>query len=148
MYLADPDPVRTAVRKFIYERQRDRTNLDDAIQGVDLRTLSPRSLSWLANTYTMAGAADESDRIFKLAIQQYSGDFMLNFDYAYALANTNRWQEAIRIYHRCLAIRPDVPGIWKNLSVALEEVGEEEAAREAEQRFEELSFEQASEPTT
>ena len=55
IYVADDEPVRTAIRRFIYEQKRDRKYIDDAIEGVDLKSLSARTLSWLASVYAAAG---------------------------------------------------------------------------------------------
>ena len=138
IYVADTEPVRTAIRRFIYEQKRDRQFIDEAIEGVDLKTLSARTLSWLASVYAVAGAEDEMERIFEVALQVHHDDLMLNHDYATMLTRAGRWNEATRIYHRCLTIRPDVAAIWKSLSVALEKNGESENAKVAMLRSQEL----------
>ncbi len=132
IYAADSDPVRTGYRRLIYAGVQPTQEQVDAItQGVDLTTLSPRTLSWLSSTYAFAGAHKQADRIIRDALRRHPSDIMLNFDYGYGLAVQGRWQEAIRMYSRALAIRPDVAGIWHIMGLALEEVDELENAREA-----------------
>ena len=65
---------------------------------------------------------------------KYPSDLMLTFDYALMLASLQRWQEATRMYHRCLALRDDVPGLWISLATALDELGETESADRARQK--------------
>ena len=36
MYAADPDPLRTGIRRFIYERRNDREYLDHLVEEVQL----------------------------------------------------------------------------------------------------------------
>lgn len=139
MYAADPDPVRTGIRRLIYSaRPFDRGQVDVLVDGVDLSTLSPRTLSWLAGVYGMAGAADELDRIFALTLRLHPGDVMVNFDYAYLLDGQGRWQEAVRMYMRALALRPETAGIWQTMGLALVKLEEFENARQALERACEL----------
>ena len=143
MYLADNHPVRTAVRRFIYEQKTDGALLDEAVAGVDLAEMTPRGLAWLAGAYFTAGEPDKCDEVFEIAVREYPSDLMLNFDIAFTLYYMGRWQKSIRYYHRCLALRPDVPGLWKSLSLALEKADEKEAARAAMERSKELSVAQS-----
>jgi len=132
IYVADNDPIRTGIRKFIYTPKRNRTMLDDLIVTTDLSTLSARTLAWLGNGFVMVGAIEESDRIFRAALTTYPDDLMLNHDYGYILSHQQRWDESARMYHRCLTIRGDVPGIWENLSTSLRNLGEIKGAEWAE----------------
>ncbi|MEM7557761.1 MAG: hypothetical protein AAF394_01435, partial [Planctomycetota bacterium] len=138
MYAADPNPLRTAIRKEIYTRSLNAKNLDAAVAEADLSEQSPRCLSWLATTYIACGAPEKCDEVFRLALETHPQDVMLNYDYAMSLSSQNRNQEAIRIYHRCVALRPDIGGFWGSLAELLEKEGEEEAAREARLRLEAL----------
>lgn len=131
IYTADSDPVRGGIRKFIYTPVRKRATLDRLVTDIDLKSLSARTLSWLATYYDMVQAHDESDRIFEEALMSYPRDLMLAHDYGYALCHQERYQESARMHHRCLAIRNDVPGIWMSLGMSLEKLGEDRAAQRA-----------------
>ena len=142
IYEADADPVRTGIRRFIYEGPpRTRGKLDRLVEDVDLTVLPPRTLSWLATTYGMAGANDEAERILEIALIQYPKDFMLAFDTGLFFASQQRWEEAARMYHRCIPIRDDVAGIWSSLATALDKLGDPEAAARARARAEKLTGE-------
>ncbi|MEM1450162.1 MAG: protein kinase [Planctomycetota bacterium] len=132
MYAVDDDPLRTGIRRVIYEQQRPTPEDVDALVGdTDLGALSPRALTWLATTYSIAGAHEESDRILRDAMHRHPQDVMLFFDYGRGLAARGRWNEALRMYARATAIRPDAGGIWRMTGLALAELGELENAREA-----------------
>jgi len=79
----------------------------------------PRTLAWLGNALMRANAVEAMDDLFRRALLLHPTDFMLNFDYAYALEAVERWDEAVRYYHRALTIRPKNGGIWRRLGVAL-----------------------------
>lgn len=119
MYAADPNPVRTGIRRMIYGgKPPTKEQVDELVAGVELATLTPRTLSWLASVYGMARAVESADDVYHVALENYPGDFMLNFDYAYGLTHQQRWEESIRYYMRCIAIRHDVSGIWRGLGNA------------------------------
>ncbi|MEQ1826867.1 MAG: tetratricopeptide repeat protein, partial [Pirellula sp.] len=140
MYVADPDPVRTGIRKLIYSGGTPTVDqVESVIKGASLESQSPRALSWLATVFAIANAADRSDEIFHLAVSHYPSDFMLNYDFAYALVGQRRWPEAIRYFMRCVAIRPDVAGVWRALGNAFRENGELQRSQEALQRSIQLS---------
>ena len=86
----------------------------------------------------MAGASERSDEVFRLALHEYPSDFMLNFDFAYVMAQEQRWAGAIRYFLRCTAIRPDVAGVWHALGNAFRENGELELSKQALQSSIEL----------
>ncbi len=139
IYVADDDPVRTGIRKFVYTPPRKKETLNELVKDVDLRTLPPRTLSWLATCYNMVDEFQKCDQVFETALQTYPRDLMLAFDYGYVLFHQKRYQESTRMFHRCIAIRSDVSGIWKSLSMALEKLGEDKAAQKALQRSNELA---------
>jgi serine/threonine protein kinase len=139
MYAADPDPVRTGVRRLIYAaRPFTPAQVEQVIAGVDLTSLSPRTLAWIANVFLMSGDAQRFDEVSQLGIRTHPGDLMLTHDYAYGLVAMERWQEAIRMFTRCLALRDDVAGIWQGLGMAHVEVEEFASARDALERACEL----------
>ncbi len=142
---SDDDPVRTGIRKAHYAGRRPTVaELDAIVADVDLATLTPRTLSWLATTYAMTTEPQRAEELFRTALRFHPDDFMLNFDYAYGLAWRQRWQEAIRYYMRCLALRPEESGIWRAMGNAMRETGELENSREALERSIELKPEHAA----
>ena len=139
IYAADKDPLRTGIRKMFYGAlPRKREQLDRLTKGVDLSKVSPRTLSWLASAYGMVGDMKSADRVVRDALRRHPSNVMLNFDYGYGLAAQNRWQEAIRMYSRAVALRPDASGIWRMMGIALDKVNEPDNAREAFERACEL----------
>ncbi|MEL7498557.1 MAG: serine/threonine-protein kinase [Planctomycetota bacterium] len=144
IYVADTDPVRTAIRKFIYQQQGDISTLQMATKDVELETLSPRTLSWLASCYAMVQDTDEAEEIYRTALRVYPQDVMLNFDFGYLLASQNRHVEATRIIHRCLVLRGNVPGFWKRLATSLTALGETQNAKRAMDEYNRLKRAQDS----
>jgi serine/threonine protein kinase len=135
IYKADNDPLRTGIRQLIYAAKPvAREQIDELIRDFDLTIVSPRTLSWLSSVYGMAGMADEADQLIRNTLRRHPSDVMLNFDYGYSLSHQKRWQEAIRMYSRALALRPDAAGIWRMMGIALQKVDEPENACEAFQR--------------
>ncbi len=129
---ADDDPVRSGIRRLIYAGKPPKIEeVDEVIAQVDLASLTPRTLSWLATVYAMAGQTKRADEIFYFAIDQHPDDFMLNFDFAYTMESQNRWPEVVRYFLRCTALRPDVSGVWRALGNAFRENQELDRAREA-----------------
>ncbi len=132
IYAADVDPLRTGIRRLIYAAKPvTRAQIDELTEGVDFESLSPRTLSWLSSVYWMARMPKEANDIIRDALRRHPSDVMLNFDRGYSLAHQQRWQEAIRMYSRAIAMRPDAAGIWQMMGIALEKVDELENAREA-----------------
>ena len=137
MYAADSDPLRTGIRQQIYGGRPDADALNQLTAAADLSQHTPRGLSWLAVAYSACKAYDRADEIFELALQRFPQDVMLNYDYALTLAQQKRHQEAIRMYCRCVALRPDIHGFWNSLATQLDKVGEPENAARARRRAEE-----------
>ncbi len=132
LYAADPDPVRTGIRRLIYERKPFTKNQVDAlVKDVKLNTLTCRTLAWFGILYVMIGEFDETDNVYSIAFRTYPKDLMLNLDYGLILGGQGRWQEAVRYYIRGTAIRSDVPGLWRNLGVALRHTNELARSRQA-----------------
>jgi tetratricopeptide (TPR) repeat protein len=139
IYSADDDPLRTGIRKLIYAAKPvSREQVDELIKDVDLTTVSPRTLTWLSAVYGMAGMAEEANQLIRDALRRHPSDVMLNFDFGYSLSHQKRWQEAIRMYSRALALRPDAAGIWRMMGIALEEIEEPDNALDAYERACEL----------
>ena len=68
-----------------------------------------------SGAHMMAGDSEQGDRVYESGLEEHPGDFMLNFDYAFALSMHERWEESIRYFMRCIAIRSDVAGVWRGL---------------------------------
>ncbi|MEO9934021.1 protein kinase domain-containing protein [Rhodopirellula bahusiensis] len=132
MCVADPDPLRIAIRKVIYATQPpSKSELEHVVEQCDLAAKCPRKLSWLAESFKMLGDRERADEIQRFALMQHPSDLMLNFDYATTLMNEEQWNQAIRYYMRCTAIRPQVPGVWTGLAEAYRRNGELGAAEDA-----------------
>lgn len=59
---------------------------------------------------------------------------MATFDYGLNLMQQQEWQQAVRIFHRCVVLRSDVGGAWQYLGDVLQELEENQAAEAARRR--------------
>ncbi len=139
LYVIDADPIRTGIRRFLYERQRNTDQLDPLVAKANLTELPPRTLAWLSNVYIASKQPQRADEIIEIGLDRYPHDLMLTFDFAYTLKSQEKWQRAVRLLHRCLALRSDVPGLWLSLAEALEKMGEADAAKKARAKAELLA---------
>lgn len=140
MCTADPNPMRTAIRKTIFKTESSsKSKLDQVASDANLKTACARKLSWLAEAYVLVGAIDEAKRIREFALAKHSDDLMLNFEYATELLEAGKSDQAVRYYMRCTAIRPEIAGVWRNLAVALRQNREAVAARQAMEKAIELA---------
>ncbi len=119
LYDADPDPYRTSIREQVYSPEPDVEALVTLATSDQFDTAMPRTLAWLGHALMRANSVEAMDDVFRRALLLHPTDFMLNFDYAYMLQAVERWEEAVRYYHRALTIRPKNAGIWRRLGVAL-----------------------------
>ncbi len=123
--LADPDPVRTTLRRMMFMFDPpDLKKLRELANSKSFDDAAPVTLSWFAMTVGMAGDNALMHELYQRALRTYPSDFMLNFDYALSLTYSKEWEKAIRYYMRCVAIRPDIGGVWRSLGIALRESGE------------------------
>ena len=77
-------------------------------------------------------ATGEAIQLLRAAQRAHPADFWINHRLAYTLDHyTNRREEAVGYYRAALAIRPSSPGVYVNLSVALEHLGRYEEAEDA-----------------
>jgi tetratricopeptide (TPR) repeat protein len=139
---ADPDPFVVGVRRMVYGPPPARPEVETLLASVDLATVRPRTLAWLAMACYRTDVALAED-IFGRALRQYPDDFMLNFDRAYSFYYVKRWDMAIRSYERCLAIRPQSAGVWRALGAALREIEDLAGSADALERSIELQPEHA-----
>ncbi len=128
LYEADPDPYRTEIRRQVYSEQADLDALRPLAASAEFESAMPRTLAWLGTCFLRAQDLDAMNDVFLRALVLHPADFMLNFDYAYHLDLSDRLEEAIRQYHRALALRPKNAGIWRRLGVALRKVGDEKGS--------------------
>ncbi|MEM0925138.1 MAG: protein kinase, partial [Planctomycetota bacterium] len=128
LYVADPDPVRTSIRKFIQQRPPAESRLASFAGDVDLDQLSPRTLSWFASCYGSIGDFQRVNEIYQRGLDLHPQDVMMTHDFALVLSFQKDYERSARMYHRCLALRPDVAGLWFSLAETLEKLGETEAA--------------------
>ncbi|MCR9201946.1 MAG: serine/threonine-protein kinase [Planctomycetaceae bacterium] len=135
MYIADNDPLRTGIRRLLYAGVRPQEDAIDAVVAdAGLTHATARTLSWLGTIYQYAGATDKCDRVLRDALDRYPTDVMLNFDYGFTLASQGRHHEAIRMYQRALAFRPDAAGLWQIMGVSMMHVEEFANAADAFRR--------------
>lgn len=135
MYIADNDPLRTGIRRLLYAGVRPQEDAIDAVVAdAGLSQATARTLSWLGTIYQYAGASEKSDRVLRDALDRYPTDVMLNFDYGFTLASQGRHHEAIRMYQRALAFRPDAAGLWQIMGVSMMQVEEFANAADAFRR--------------
>lgn len=123
--LADPDPYRNTLRRmmFMFEPP-DVSKLKALAESRPFAEVAPVTLSWLAMTVGMAGDAEAMNDYYQQALLIYPSDFMLNFDYGYALTFSKDWSRAILYFMRCVAIRPEVAGVWRSLGIVQRENGD------------------------
>lgn len=133
IYVADDDPIRTGIRKFIYTPPPNRETLEALLKDVDLTQLSARTLSWLATCFAMLGDHEQCNQILQDGLDRFPRDVMFAHDYGYMLYHQGKYQESVRMFHRCLVLRDDVPGLWISLARSLAKLEEHEAAKHAEQ---------------
>src|SRR5581483_3827867 len=79
-----------------------------------------------------AQATDEAIHLLTTAQRAHPADFWLNHRLAYTLDHfTKRHDEALGYYRAALALRPNSPGVYVNLSVVLERLGRDDEAEAA-----------------
>jgi len=139
---ADPDPLRQRVRHLVYaailQEPVDREEVKRLFESLDFERVHPRTLSWLATVYYVVGDTPAMVEVLRRITDAHPADFMLMFDAGFSCAQLQQWAPAVRYYLRCLAIRPDVGGIWRQLGVAYRHTGELAASLDALNRSIEL----------
>ena len=137
LHAADTNAFRTGQRRVYYailneyfkggkpdpaRRAEHLADLDALEASVEMAKATPRSLSWLATTYYLLNEPQRAADFYRRAIIAHPADFMLTFDYVFALESQAKWEEAIRYLMACVAMRPDVGGVWRKLGVAFREI--------------------------
>jgi len=124
LYVADPDPFRTDLRKLIYTGMPPLEKLQQLTATAKFEQLEPRTLSWLGTAFFMARSPEEGLQVFERAARLHPQDFMLQFDYAFMFIGVGKHREAIPQLYRCIGIRPGVGGLWRSVGIAQREVGD------------------------
>ncbi|MBK8913779.1 MAG: protein kinase [Phycisphaerales bacterium] len=145
LYAADPDPFRTRLRRLLYSPTLSESQVGEFLAGARLEELTPRTIAWLGSLYYRVKDHDGGVEVLWRGSQLHPGDFMLNFDAGYHCVAAARWEDAIRYYMRCTAIRPDSAGVWRALGNALRESGDVDRALAA---YDESLRRQADHPWT
>ena len=138
IFMADTDPLRTGLRKAMYLERGNNQLFMPLLNKMEWSRIHPRTLSWLGSYHGMMKQDEAMDRVYRNAIKTHPTDVLLTHDYGFMLFGKERYQEAARMFHRCIALRPDVPGLWIRLSLTLEKLGEKEAAKWARETADEL----------
>lgn len=127
--LADKDPWRTKMRVAL--RTLDRNVLHDLAQSAPHKQLPAVTLHILAETLAIVGDHEAAVVISQKAQQQYPGDFWINRSLARNLERVDppRWQDAVRFYSAALASRSHDMKTLVDLSLALKQTGDSEAAQ-------------------
>jgi Flp pilus assembly protein TadD len=121
--LADPDPWRQAVRSA--RAKNDRPALEALAREADVAAQPPQALSVLEQGLRQRGATESAVALLRRAQQAFPGDFWINHDLGVALLDCRppRAEEAVRFLTAALALRPDSPKVYLNLSVGLWRTG-------------------------
>jgi serine/threonine-protein kinase len=117
--LADPDDERNQVREAV--EQGDRKVLHQLAGSQQVADWPPSTLVLVAEAVRQSGAADQAATLLRKAQQRHPGDFWINVDLARALADLRppSWDQVVRYYAAALALRPESPGMWVSLGIAL-----------------------------
>jgi serine/threonine-protein kinase len=131
---ADTDSRRPLLRSAW--AAEDWTTLRELASPHTVAEMPPSTGLFVSAALLRAEAPDEAITLLETAQRAHPADFWLNHRLAYLLDHlTNRQEQAVGYYRAALALRPDSPGVYVNLSVALEHLGRydeaEDAARKA-----------------
>src|SRR5262249_50840160 len=112
---ADPDAWRQQVRDAAM--RKDTRKLTDLAASRDLLRQPPTSLLRLSKNLRALGLTEAEIKVLRLAQRQYPGDFWINYNLAWNLANLAppSRDEAIAFYRAALAARPQNAMVFNNL---------------------------------
>ena len=129
---ADTNEERNRLREAMEKADRDA--LKKLAASARITTLSEPTVVLLADALRATGAAEDALALLKRAQPEYPGDFWINHTLARGLFDRGRWAESIRYYAAAAAARPDSPGVFVNLGVALDRGDDLDGALAAFQR--------------
>jgi tetratricopeptide (TPR) repeat protein len=121
----DADPWRVQVRKAL--ANRDWMTLKPLARDVDVRRQSPSFLLVVANSLPTEIKSIRLELLRRIQ-REWPADLWANHGLAFELWTNNQPAEAIRYFTAALALRPDSPGMYVNLGLALRDAGEVDAA--------------------
>lgn len=129
---ADPDEWRNRFRVACLESGDE---LIELAKLIPIQQSSARTLNQLGNKLWHQGEFGEALRLQRAAQQLAPDDFWINHDLASNLANAKPPQneQAIRYYTAAIALRPNSPGVYVNLSYPLLDSGRYDEAIAANQ---------------
>jgi eukaryotic-like serine/threonine-protein kinase len=112
---ADADPWRQQVRDAAM--RKDTRKLTDLAASRDLLRQPPTSLLRLSKNLRALGLTEAEIKVLRQAQLQYPGDFWINYNLAWNLANLAppSRDEAIAFYRAALAVRPQNAMVFDNL---------------------------------
>ncbi|MCA9314084.1 MAG: protein kinase [Planctomycetes bacterium] len=123
---ADPDAWRNALRRTITEG--DAAALRDLLGAVDPRGLEERSLALAALWIDTDGRAEQGELWYEIAALRFPGNPWIHHMAALDHLRHERPAAAAASWRAALALKPEVPAIWRGLAAALVDVDAAEAA--------------------
>jgi tetratricopeptide (TPR) repeat protein len=121
---ADSDPWRSRFRETF--RRPDKKALTPLARDPRVLSQPPATILLLGAVLSRAGEDRLAREVLRAAQERYPGDFWINHNLAFALAQGKpaRAGEAVGYYRAALAVRPDSPGVYVNLGRALQAKGD------------------------
>jgi serine/threonine protein kinase/tetratricopeptide (TPR) repeat protein len=139
----NPEAWATEYRAALAEKDqaRRRAVLGKLAESADLQRLPAHALYRLASRLSHLGDEASAVRLLRRAQQRYPGDFWVNLALGSALQGQNPAEpgEAVPYLTAAVALRPDSPGAYLNLGVALGKQGKVDDAIAAYRRALELA---------
>ncbi|MGE0190506.1 MAG: protein kinase [Planctomycetota bacterium] len=123
---ADPDSWRNALRRTVADG--DVAALRDLLGAVDPRGLEERSLALAALWIETDGRAEHGELWYAIAALRFPANPWIHHMAALDHLRHERPAAAAASWRAALALKPDVPAIWRGLAAALVDVDPAEAA--------------------
>jgi tetratricopeptide (TPR) repeat protein len=120
---ADPDRWRNRLREALQERRQK--ELAEVAAAVPIGDVSPVTLGLLGRALMDAGAQKDAEAILRQAQRRHPSSFWLNYDLAMSLIRQQPRQlhDGIGFLRAALALRPNSPAVYAQLTWALQESG-------------------------
>jgi tetratricopeptide (TPR) repeat protein/serine/threonine protein kinase len=117
-------------RLLVAIRRRNSEQVRKLAQEPAVHSLPAATLVFLAHELTAMKEWAAAERVLRAGLQRKPGDFWLNHDLGMLLNGGQRArpEEAVRYLTAALALRPDSPGVHRNLGVALRLNGRQDEA--------------------
>jgi tetratricopeptide (TPR) repeat protein len=127
---ADPDPASFRNRWNAALDQQDWDTLQVLAANPEMKDQPTTRLATMAREWCDAGDPEAAVNLLKDKNERRPGDFWINYELAYAHANTKppAVDEAIRYYTAALALRPSSPSAHVSLGNALDNKGQRDEA--------------------